>query len=567
MTAPKPPSNKFNSEQTSKNLSEGLPKPTEGIPTSKVVPDAVRIEPEKAVGYQDLPTSITQLYTEKPMQLGMADVVIDTLNNNRGIKISGYTLRIAEYDVPINKSIYDLLITAGGQVQKTDTQSLSGGTSTERSNSASLSLAQLIPTGASISAGYMAFKDSFPFSTTIPVIPDVIFAGAPLDTVTRTGKLRSYTQNATIGITQPLLRGFGPTVTNAGIVVAQLERQGAAADFQTGLENTITNSLITYWQLIGAIEIYKVRIISYSAALDLLRVNTAKFEAGVLARVDVVQAEAAAEDRREQLIVARQDVRDLEDLLKRQIFLGKDAPQWPVQIQPTQAFAWRDMDIDLDSTIKLALSARAELRRARSNIDQSQVNERVARNAMLPDLSLFASGGVAGTDDGFDGAGSTMRDGDHNSYTAGIAFAYPLQNRAARYRYAQAQARTAQANESYSDETDQITLEVRRAVRNVRTARERIDVTAAAVRAQERKVQDERQRYEVGAATAFEILTFQEDLANSQAQHLQAVVDYNVATIQLERARGTLLKTFGVEVKDPNLKPTAPPVTFPIGLN
>ncbi|MEN6627735.1 MAG: TolC family protein [Candidatus Sumerlaeia bacterium] len=558
LSSPKPPANQFKSEQTAKLLAEGPPKPaaTAGISSSPVVPDPVRIEPEKAVGYQDLPTTITQLYTTDPLKLGMAEVVTQTLANNRGLKISGYTYRLAEFDVPISRSIYDLLISGSAQYSKDETQSLSGGKTESRSRSATLSLAQLTPTGATISATYDALYNASNVFSRISGVPDV----------TLTGTSRGYAQDALIGITQPLLRGFGPYVTNAGIMVAQLERQGAAADFQTQIEQTIASVLATYWQLIGDIEIYKINIISYAAALDLQRVNQAKYEAGVLARVEVVQAEASAEDRRAQLITARQNVRDTEDLLKRQLFLNGGTPLWPAQILPTQPFVWREIDLDLDKTISLALAERSEMRRANSNVEQAQVNERVARNSMLPDVSLFANAGVNGTDRHFDASGDNMRDGDYNSYTAGIGFSYPLQNRAARYRYAQAQTRSAQAKESFKDETDQITYEVRRAVRNLKTARERIDATASAVAAQERKLQDERQRYDVGAATAFEILTFQSDLANSQEQHLQAVVDYNVAAIQVERARGTLLKTFGVEVADPDLMPPNPPVRFPVGL-
>lgn len=559
MSAPTPPINEFNTGQAARNLSEGPPKPavTKGVTSSSVVPDMVRIEPQKAVGYQDLPTSITQLYTSTPSPLSLADVIIQTIANNRGIKISGYTLRIAEYQVPVSKAMYDLTITGSAEYQKLENQTLatSGGKTESRQRSGALSLAQLVPSGATITAGYDALWNANQFFSTVGIPP-----------VVQAGTQRGYTQDAIVGITQPLLSGFGPTVTNAPIVVAQLERVGAAADFQTGIESTITNSLTTYWLLIGAIETYKVRIINYAAALDLLRVNKAKFEAGVLARVDVVQAEAAMENRREQLIVARQDVRDLEDQIKRQIFLAKNEPQWPLQIQPTQAFAWRETNVDLDETLKVALAERPELRRAHSNIEQARVGERVARNRMLPQLDLFANGSVNGTDHSYGSSGSNMADGKYDSYTAGLSLSYPLQNRAARYGYAQAQVRTAQANEVFLDEGDQITLEVRRAVRNLRTARERIDVTAAAVRAEERKVQDERQRYEVGAATAFEILSFQEELANSQVLHLQAVVDYNLATIELERARGTLLKTYGIEVINPDLKPKTPPVRFPIGL-
>ena len=83
-----------------------------GDQSSEVIADAVKVEPEKAVGYADLPTTMTQLYDGPPMELPLDQAVVETLANNRGIKVEAYTLRIAEYQVPVSKGIYDLMTSA-----------------------------------------------------------------------------------------------------------------------------------------------------------------------------------------------------------------------------------------------------------------------------------------------------------------------------------------------------------------------------------------------------------------------------------------------------------------------
>jgi outer membrane protein len=117
------------------------------------------------------------------------------------------------------------------------------------------------------------------------------------------------------------------------------------------------------------------------------------------------------------------------------------------------------------------------------------------------------------------------------------------------------------------DEEDQITLEVRQAVRDLRTSRERISATESQVRSSEATLNAETKRLEVGISTSFEVLKFQEDLANAQSQHLRAVTDYNRAAVRLERSAGTLLNTFGVSVEGADLNPQAEPVLFPVGLH
>jgi outer membrane protein len=373
-----------------------------------------------------------------------------------------------------------------------------------------------------------------------------------------------YEHRMILGLTQPLLRGLGSSVTNADIRIAQLARAGAAADFQTALEDNLVLSLTTYWNLIGAIENWKVQVISYSAATDLLRVNRAKYEAEVIAVTDVLQAEAAAEGRRSVVISARQSVRDLEDQLTQLIFINGDRPMWGTELEPTQPIDWREIDIDLGGALATATARRAELRSATSDIAQAETRRRVARNARLPQLDVFgqidANGQAEQNEDALD---ETTK---HNNYSVGLQFSYPLQNRRARHALRQAETAVAQREEAARATSDQIAFEVRTAWRNLRTAREQIDVTGSQVRSEEAKLESELRRYEVGTSTAFQVLDFQEDLAAAQSSHITAVVAYNQAAIQLDRARGTLLETYAVTVEDANLTPPVEPVdSFPIG--
>ncbi|MCL5271500.1 MAG: TolC family protein [bacterium] len=534
-----------------------------GDKPSQIVQDKVKIDLEHAVGYKDLPTTVTIPYDLKPRPLSLVDVVVETLANNRQIKVQDYTLRIAEYQIPVSKGIYDLLASATLQFDRIEQQqSTSVGlsplaVSSIRNRTAQIGLSQLFPSGAIVTAGYNVLRQTM-LSQRFSISP--VFSATPFTSLT-------YQDTSMVSIVQPLLKGFGPAVTNAGIRIAQLERQGSAADFQTQVELQLQNALQTYWDLIGAYEFYKVQVISYAAALDLLRINTAKYKAGVLAQTDVLQAQAAAEARRNQVIVARQSIRDIEDALKRLLFLREGSPDWEAELAPSQAIAWREFAVDLDKTIGVALARRSELRRADSNILQARVNQVVARSEVLPEVNLFGNVSPNGLGSGFDEGFRNMDSGKYISYSAGVEFNYPLQNRAARYRQKQAQARTDQAEELMADLRDQVTLEVRQSVRALKSARDQIAVTQAQVLSEEAKLAAEMKRYEVGISTAFEVLTFQNDLANAQDSHISAVVSYNKAAIRLERARGTLLDTYGIQVAGVDLNPPDEPIGFPVGLN
>ena len=508
-----------------------------------VIVDPVKIAPEKALGYENLPESMTRLFDTNVTDLSLVDTILETLANTRNIRIQGYNMRVADYEVPVSRGIYDLLVGLSLDYARIEEDGIDNNTITfddsasARTRFTDVSLTQLLPTGGSLKLAYGVAREWM----------RAFLAPA---------EFLEYTHRTTLEFRQPLLKGLGPSITEAGIEIAQLKRRESAADFQSTVEHILADVLTTYWELAGAIEEYKVRLISHSAARDLLRVNQAKYDVGTVPLVDVLQAEAAAATRREDLIRARQNVRDFEDGLKKMIFLHPQTPMWEQQIRPSQPFAWREVDVEQETAIDTALEKRSELQRADVNIGQGEVNLRVALDDIKPSLDLVSSIDTNATNGDYDGGFQDHATGRHSNWSFGFDFSYPLQNRSARHRMRQAEMIVEQAKEIRKETADQITLEVRLALRALRTARERINVTGTTLRSEQEKLRSEQKRFEVGISTAFQVLEFQEDLANSQSTHLRSVVDYNVALIELERSTATILDSYGVSMMDadPNIE-------------
>lgn len=484
--------------------------------------DTIKIEPEKAVGYADLPSSITRIYDVKPQDLSLGEVVLQDLSNNRNIKIEGYTLRIAEWQVPVREGIYDLLATGNYTYSRGERQSGPGSASHSRSRSGQLALSQLLPTGGTLSAAYNSFWNG----------------------------TSNFGNNTTFQLNQPLLQGWGPAVTNAGIRIAFLESQGSLADYKAELENQLQSALTSYWQLLGAIQTFNVNVISYAAAKELLRIDQAKFDVGLIANSDLLQTQAALDARYDSIVESRAAVRNLEDQLKLQIFVDHGTPQWAAQLRPTQPVAWREVRVDMDRAVEQGLQLRPELQRAQSNVDQARERLLVARNTMLPVLDFIAHLIPNGMGTGFDEAFRRMDSGKATSYDMGLQFSFPLQNRAARFGYKQALAQLLQSEERLLAVRDQVTQQVRQAARDYTTARERITVTESQIASEQANLDTELARLQVGLSTTFRVLQFQENLATAQLSHIQAVIDTNTSAIALEQSRGTLLETYGVHPAD-----------------
>ncbi|MCH8332405.1 TolC family protein [Candidatus Sumerlaeota bacterium] len=425
-----------------------------------------------------------------------------------------------------------------------------GGVSTftlSRGRNADLSITQLLSTGATLQLAY-AFTRQFSDPASNRLNP-------------------LYTHALTLTLAQPLLRGFGPAVTNADIHIAQLDRNASAADFETQVQNQIRQGLDLYWDLVFEVKRYDVQLISYTAALDLLRINEARFEVGDLAFPEVLQARASVEARREQVIRARQRVRDAEDRLKQLMFFQDETPAWELELLPTQELTWREIEFDPEQVLAEAIRERPEIRSRLSRIDRSDLELLKARDQIKPALDLVGSAGAAGLASGGNRAFDVLERVDFNSLSIGLEFSFPLQNRRARFTHKQRAAEKDRALEEYLREVDIVTSDVRFAIRELRTTRERIDITRSRVESEQLNVDAARQRYNVGFVAQFEVLEFQEDLATAQEAHVQAIVDYNKADIALERARGTILQTYGIVFEAPAFRPRREPVVFPIGFD
>ncbi len=553
----------------------------------------VEIEPQQSPLYESLAEEIKNLYGPSPVPVSLEDVVTQTLAHNREIRIQQYSYQIADYAVPISKSIYDLLLQAsaearrairqsqrrqtggGGQQQQTPPgggvpgidpndpivqlldrlfASIFGGGGgqvapiiEQRNREISASATQLLPTGAQVQFAYTF--------TRLRSDPDF-------------GNLNPLLTHAvTLSLTQPLLRGFGPRVTNADIHIAQLDRNASAADLEGVIQEQLAAGLRTYWDLISAVHRYDVQVIAYMAALDLLRINRAKYEAGTLAQTEVIQAQARVEARLQEVIRARQAVRDLEDDLKRLMFFQEGTPAWNVELKPTQELAWRQIDVDLEEALAEALNQRPELRFWESRLDRSEVQIVKARNARLPRLDLVASAGATGLDMTGSEAFDRLESLDFNNLSIGLELSYPFQNRQARFFLKQREAEKGQVLEQYERQVDLVVLDVRKATRALETARNLIQSARQQVQSEQANLAAEIKKYEVGISTLFQVLEFQENLAEAQNAFVAAIVGYNQAAIALERARGALLRTYGVIFDAPDFAPAVEPVLFPIGFH
>lgn len=348
--------------------------------------------------------------------------------------------------------------------------------------------------------------------------------------------------------TQPVLRDFGIAVNTAPIQIARRRRSISEADFVRQTQQTITDVHNAYWEVVRTRENLRVTIDSLRVARDLLRQNQIRLEVGTMAPLEVLQAETGVATRTEALIVARQAVHDAEDELKRLMNLPDSTDAWKLGIRPQDAPTASAPNVHVDALVSSALAERPDLRAARLELDNADVDVMVAHNQMLPDLRVTGEYGTRGIDsdvhEAFDQAGRTHKE----NWRLAADFSYPVFNRDARGKYRRAGLARRQQALSIEDLELDITAEVRGAARAVETAWQRIGVTDLASRLATKQLEAEQKKLEVGVSTSFDVLEFEQDLTEAKSNKIAAQIDYQQALAQLDLAVSRTLATHDIAI-------------------
>jgi outer membrane protein TolC len=260
--------------------------------------------------------------------------------------------------------------------------------------------------------------------------------------------------------------------------------------------------------------------------------------------VEVTQAEATRAARLEEIITGEKAVRDGEDRLKRAMNFGLAPGEPEFTIQPTDKPTVQGGPVPLEESLKAARERRPEVLQAQEQVRNQEVSYRFTRNQTLPTLDLVGKIGTNGLGSTFNQDYDLAASGTFPTVEVGLLFEYPLGNRAARSDAERARLLLEQARTSLRNVDQQVSVEVREAVRQVRATLERIEATRRARELAAEQLRIEERRLEAGVSTTFQVLQFQDDLARAEANEIRAVTDYRKAIAAMDRVTAATLEKY-----------------------
>jgi outer membrane protein len=210
---------------------------------------------------------------------------------------------------------------------------------------------------------------------------------------------------------------------------------------------------------------------------------------------------------------------------------------------------YRVLQVNQDEEIAAALENRHDLIQEKLTLENQNISLVFNKNQVLPTLDLEASLGFNGIDDTL-GSSIDELNTDRHRWRVGLVFSYPLGNRQAKSRLQQNRLAIRQQLLQIKELEETIMAEVRTAVRAVQASAELVLASTAASRLSQRQLEAEEKKLNVGLATVFTVLQFQDDLAVQRSVEIQSLTEHLKAIVQLEEAKNTLLNTYGIVIQD-----------------
>jgi OMF family outer membrane factor len=312
---------------------------------------------------------------------------------------------------------------------------------------------------------------------------------------------------------------------NAAIQQAEEQLRFQQLDVERQSEEIRLNVTRAYYNLQQADEQVRIAQSAVENARASLRDAEALERAGVGTRFDVLRSQVNLANNTQQLTnsLATQQTnrRQLATLLSLPQSVSISAAD-PVQL----AGLWNQT---LEQSIVLAYQNRPELQQqlAQRNISEQQRRQALAN--LGPQVSFIANYNLLDQFD--DEVGLT------DGYSVGLRATLNLYDGgAARARAAQARANIAIAETQFASQRDQVRFQVEQAFATQRSNLENVQTANVALEQAREALRLARLRFQAGVGTQTDVINSENDLTQAEGNRITAILDYNRALAELQRA-------------------------------
>lgn len=519
-------------------------------------------------------------------ELTLQDAIALALENNLDLELTRLDQDSAFYNLAAAKGAFDLRLGFGASAERQVSpvsSSLGGGAQpgklVVKNVAAGPELGGLLPwTGGSVNVQYSSSRVSTDntFATLNPQIPTAL----------------------RVNFNQPLWRGLRIDDNRRRIAIAKRNQTISDEAFRLQAIETVTLAVQAYWDLYFAGRNVTIQREALELSRSQIESNRRMFEQGVLAAIEVVEAETQAATFEQSFYTAQQNLTTAENRLKTILLRDFRSRSWDEAWIPVTQPDTKAPLIIVSDAVAAALENRPELERLRLAGEINEVDTRFFRDQTKPQIDLnagYSAAGLAGTPlagqsnpftGGFadiflrlnelslaqglppieipDFGGSSTPEFLLGSYgqsvtnlfqrrfptaSVGLGFSFPLRNRTAEANLGGAlvEAKRIQAQTAQLEQL--IAAQVRDALQRVQSSQLRLQAAQRETSLAERQHESEQRKLRAGTSTVFLALQRQTQMTSARNREAQAEAALNNALADLYRSTATTLQEYSVELR------------------
>ena len=369
---------------------------------------------------------------------------------------------------------------------------------------------------------------------------------------------RQYQTFVGATFTQPLLKDAGLTPTLANLRLTALDSDIAFQEYRRQLMLTIFKAEDAYWNLYFSQEQVRFFDQSISVAQSVLDDSREKLKTGEGSELDVMEAQSALALRSTKRNNALQEYYDAVENL--QVLMGvspSPSPAGPVgsTFHVTDTPRETSAAISYSENFEQAFSLNPDYLIQQTKIKEQLLRMGVAKNQILPDLSLLGAYG-------FNGLGTTpvnswdsAQSGAYPSWSIGMELTVPLDgNIKERNLYQASKLTLSEAYVRFKGVQTEISYGLNTAIQKAGAWEQSIQSYQTVVHYNEELLKTQLERLKAGRVDGHKVMEVEADLLDARQELANALTQYQRALNQVELVTGSILKNRNLDLTRAELK-------------
>ncbi len=395
-----------------------------------------------------------------------------------------------------------------------------------------------------------------------------------------------YPTTLTFSAVQPLFKNLRYDDNRRQITIAKKNLSISDEQFRQKVIQVATQAVEGYWDLVYAYRNLQIQVEAVDLARKQVESNQRQEAQGILAPIDIVQAENQLDTFEQNIYSAQQSLTQAENALKSLMLQDRSSPLWTAALIPVTALNLDPPDLNYEPALDEAIHSRPELAQVKLSADVAQANTRYFHEQTKPQADLVVSYSAAGLSGkalvggpnplltagtaaltnqvnllsqlagipplpptsttafgappflvgGYAQSLSNLTAFTYPGFNASVRISVPLRNRTAVSNYEVGMAEERRIENQHQQLEIAIETDVRNTMQAIDSTKARMDAAVLARQSSEAQYQSELRQFQEGTSTVFLVLQRQTTMITARNTELRAQTDLSKAIADFERA-------------------------------